>query len=165
MCIRSALETSQTCGGLEGMESKWPGKRIQADLPFMAHMLYNHCESGFKTGNKPDDLAAPPSRASSRDHGAALSTRPGCVRPAAAARDLLRTASRCPGRPLSAVGTDCRVRRLRPRSTASRYGTPYRKGATGPGHPDRRRDPNRPGRVRRDCNFNGVTSDTGGDTR
>ena len=43
------------------MESKWPGKRIQAELPFMAHVLYNHCESDFKTGNKPDDLAAPSS--------------------------------------------------------------------------------------------------------
>src|SRR5579859_2548284 len=88
MCIRSALATSQTCGGLEGMESKWRGKRIQADLPFMAHMLYNHRESGFKTGNKPDDLAAPPSKASRRDHGTAPST---CT--------WLRTVVRCRTRP------------------------------------------------------------------
>ena len=57
------------------MESKWPGKRIQAGLPFMAHMLCNHYEVGFKAGNKLNDLAAPPSRASSREHGAAPSTR------------------------------------------------------------------------------------------
>ena len=70
------------------MESKWPGKRIKAELPFMAHMLYSHCESGFNTGNNPDDLAAPPSRAFSRDHRAAPST-----------RSWLRTAVRCCTRP------------------------------------------------------------------
>jgi hypothetical protein len=70
------------------MESKWPGKRIQADLPFMAHMLYNHCEGGLKAGNKLNDLAAPPSRAVSQDHRATPST-----------RTWLRTAVRCRTRP------------------------------------------------------------------
>jgi hypothetical protein len=70
------------------MESKWPGKRIQAGLPFMANMLYNHYEVGFKASNKLNDLAAPPSGAFSRDHGAAPST-----------RTWLRTAVRCYARP------------------------------------------------------------------
>jgi hypothetical protein len=69
------------------MESKWPGKRIQADLPFMAYTLYNHCEGGFKAGNKLNDLAAP-SRAFSRDHGTTPS-----------ARTSLRTGVRCCTRP------------------------------------------------------------------
>jgi hypothetical protein len=40
------------------METKRPGKRIQANLPFMAHTLYSYCEGGFKARNKPNDLAA-----------------------------------------------------------------------------------------------------------
>ena len=87
------------------MESKWPRKRIQADLPFMANTPYNHCEGGLKAGNKLNDLAAP-SRASSRDHGQPHRPAPVCVLPSAAARGLLRTASRCPGRPPSATGND-----------------------------------------------------------
>jgi hypothetical protein len=122
MCIRGALETSQTCGGLKGMESKWPGRRIQAELPFMAHMLYNHCESGLKTGNKPDDLAAPPSRAFSRDHGTTPST-----------RTSLRTAVRYRTRPSQNYITvpwpsvECRWHRLHSSSAATAlHGIPLR---------------------------------------
>lgn len=96
------------------MESNWPGKRIQADLPFMAHMLYNHCKGGFKAGNKLNDLAMPSSTAFSRDHGTAQST-----------RTWLRTAVRCCTRPSQNRITvpwppaECRRHRLHSSSAAS----------------------------------------------
>ena len=96
------------------MESKWPGKRIRAHLPFMAHMLYNHCKGGFKAGNKLNDLAMPSSTAFSRDHGTAQST-----------RTWLRTAVRCCTRSSQNSITvpwppaECRRHRLHSSSAAS----------------------------------------------
>ena len=96
------------------MESKWPGKRIQANLPFMVHTLCNHYGGGFKASNKLNDLAAPPSRASSRYHGTAPST-----------RTWLRIAARCCARPSQnriAVPwppAECRRHRLHSSSAAT----------------------------------------------
>ena len=63
------------------MESEWPEKRMQADLPFMAHMPYSYGEAGFKAGNKLNDFPGQPSGASSRGHGQPHRPAPGCVLP------------------------------------------------------------------------------------
>ena len=104
------------------MESKWPGKRIQADLPFMARMLYNHCGGGFKAGNKLSDLAVAPSTAFSRDHGTAPLT---CT--------WLRTAVRCWTQPpqnritVPWLPAECRRHRLHSSPTATAlHGIPLR---------------------------------------
>lgn len=79
----------------------------------MAYTLYNHCEGGFKAGNKLNDLAAP-SRAFSRNHGTAPSIRP-----------WLRTAVRCCARPSRNRITvpwppaECRRHRMHGSSAAS----------------------------------------------
>ena len=70
------------------MESIWPENRIRAGLPSMAYPLYGHGEAGFKPGNELNDFIEPSSRASSRDHMAAPSTRTWLRLPPAAARGL-----------------------------------------------------------------------------
>jgi hypothetical protein len=40
------------------MESEWPQKRMQAVLPFMAHMPCSYGEVAFKNGNRINDSGA-----------------------------------------------------------------------------------------------------------
>lgn len=106
------------------MESIWPKKRIRAGLPFMAHMLYEHGAAGFKADDEFNDFAEPPSRASSWDHRAALSSRASLPTAALCCAWPLRTASRCPGSQLRAADGGARARRVPRLSRVHRCGIP-----------------------------------------
>src|SRR5579859_5358730 len=118
MCIGDAWETGWTCGGIKTMESIWPEKQIRANLPFMAHMLYEQGEVGFKADDKFNDFAEPPSGASSHNHRAALPTRTLLPTATLCRARPLRASSRRPGSQPRASDNDSRARRLPRRTTA-----------------------------------------------
>ena len=147
MCIRSALETGRTCGGLKGMESEWPEKRMQAVLPFMAHMPRSYGEVAFR------NPAIGSTTSARRPQGPPAGATGSPIDPHLAAnrsaRGLRRTASKVPWPPAKC----CRQRLPEfagchdaPRCAAA--GSPNRRGAIGRGHPDHRCGPDRPGRPR-----------------
>jgi hypothetical protein len=96
------------------MKSEWPERRMQADLPFMAHMPYCYDGISFKTGNKQNDFAA----------AALKGLRPGS-RAALSTRTWLRTAGRCCARPsenrvkVPRPPAECRQQRLQSSPTAT----------------------------------------------